>query len=113
MGAFMGEACRACLRDEPDDKCWIRSRGTRTARNGKYHQGVDESRDGFHPDHPAPGVFAQATQQVVGQKSDQDAKNDVELVQAHELAPVARRSSQGDRLQDRAAAGCGSSDLPR
>ena len=56
----------------------------------KAERGIRERRKRGYAKHPAPGILAHARQQRVGQKSDQDAEDDIELKHPRQPTAVLR-----------------------
>ena len=86
-----------------------------TFGNPQAHGGVNEGRKGFDAQHPPPGVRADAGQQCVRQKGDQNAEHDVELKQSGQPTATGGRCDFGDvqRRGHRRDADPQSADEPR
>ena len=63
----------------------------RTFGESKAEQRVKKRGEGGHAQHPAPGIRADAGQQRVGDESDQNAEDDVELKHAGQAPAVLGR----------------------
>ena len=64
---------------------------TRAFRQSEAEQCVEKRGKRRHAQHPSPGIFAHARQQRVRHKSDQDAKNNVELKHSRQLSAMLSR----------------------
>src|SRR5687768_2348262 len=54
---------------------------------------IDHGRDHLHTHHPSPCIITDIAQQVIGKKSYQDPKHDIELIESNQFAAVVRRSN--------------------
>ena len=64
--------------------------------NAETKHSVKKRRKRGHPQHPAPGIRAGASQQGIGHISDQNSKNNVELEHPGESPAILRRSNFRD-----------------
>jgi len=73
----------------------------RAFRKSEAKQSVEKRGKRGHAQHPAPGILANAGEQRVGHKSDQDAENNVELEHAGKPSSVFRRRDLRDVQRSR------------
>src|SRR5947209_8077205 len=69
---------------------------TRALRQADTKKNIEGRRKGSNTQHPPPGVFANSSQQRVGNEGDQNAKDNIELEHPGETPPVFRRSNFGN-----------------
>jgi hypothetical protein len=58
--------------------------------------GIDHRRKRRDPKHPAPGIFPNSPQQIIREKGDDNAKDDVELEQPRQPSAISGRRDLGN-----------------